>query len=505
MTPKARQNYSLPKQIVFISKALKHTNSTAYLVGGILRDSILKIRNPDIDIAVVGNAKKVANSIATIMDGKCFELDSLRGIYRVISSNPRNKTQIDIATIQDGIHHDVSKRDFTINSLALDLNLVNFAESVPQFSISQLINDHRGIEDLKNSCLRMTNKEVFQEDPLRILRAVRLSARYSLKISAETKTQIQKNSILISTVSGERVREEFLKLLSMENTVANLKTLDELGILTSVFPELEACRETEQNMHHHWKVLDHMLETAGQVENILTGTLSNMGPFPEFIADYIPITDGHKNYFNQIYSDGHSRLTLLKLSGILHDIGKPETKTVEADGKIRFLTHEKLGGEIVYSILKRLKFSNLGVELIKTQVENHLRPSQISSPGKKPSLKAIRKFYKDTEDTSLDILYLNMADYISAKGPNLTRKEWKYHCENLEIIQNNESAYKKATNQRKLLSGHDIMDGLCLKPGPLIGILIEEIEESRMEGLVSNKEEALELIRHRMTSGEYIA
>ena len=162
-------NYSLPQEIIFIAEALKETDSTAYLVGGILRDSILKITNPDIDIAVVGDAKKVGNSIATIMDGKCFELDSLRGIYRVISSNPRNKTQIDIATIQDGIHHDVSKRDFTINSLALDLNLVNFAESVPQFSISELINDHRGIEDLKNSCLRMTNKEVFQEDPLRKL------------------------------------------------------------------------------------------------------------------------------------------------------------------------------------------------------------------------------------------------------------------------------------------------------------------------------------------------
>ena len=75
----------------------------------------------------------------------------------------------------------------------------------------------------------------------------------------------------------------------------------------------------------------------------------------------------------------------------------------------------------------------------------------------------------------------------------------------MEFIQNGESSYKKATNQRKLLSGHDIMIGLCLKPGPLIGILIDEIEESRIEGLVTNKEEALELIRHRMTSGEYIA
>jgi len=505
MTPQASQEYVLPNDIAFIATALKQMDSTTYLVGGVLRDSILKISNPDIDIAVIGNARKTGEAIAKITNGKCFELDSSRGIYRVISSNPSSKTQIDIATVQDGIHRDISKRDFTINTLALDLNQVNFLESVPKFSASQLINEHDGIEDLKNNLLRMTNNKVFEEDPLRILRAVRLSAQYGLDIDVKTKKQIQKNNSLLSTVSGERVREEFLKLLSMKNTVTNLKTLDTLRILTNIIPELEACRKTEQSTQHYWKVLDHVFETAGQVENIVTGNITNTGPFPEFVSDYVPITPLHKNYFNQIYSDGQTRLTLLKLSSILHDVGKPETKTIEADGKVRFLTHEKLGAEITHSVLKRLKFSNLGVELIKNQVENHLRPSQISSSGEKPTLKANRKFYKDTKDASLDVLYLNMADYIATKGPNLTRKEWEDHCKNIEIIQNNESSYKKATNQRKLLSGHDIMCGLCLKPGPLIGILIEEVEESRMEGLVSNKEEALELIRRRMTSGEYIA
>ncbi len=84
-----------------------------------------------------------------------------------------------------------------------------------------------------------------------------------------------------------------------------------------------------------------MLETAGQLENIVTGKPINLGPFPEFIANYIPINELHKTYFNQIYSEGHTRLTLLKLSSILHDIGKPETKTVEANGKIRFLYVKK--------------------------------------------------------------------------------------------------------------------------------------------------------------------
>ena len=505
MKTQARQNYALPNQVAVVVKALKQTNATVYLVGGILRDSLLKAPNPDIDIAVVGNAQDVGNIIADTNNGKCFELDSLRGIYRVVSPGAEYKTQIDIATIQDEIHSDISNRDFTINTLALNLKWVTFDENIPRFEISRIINNHKGIEDLKNGLLRMTNNQVFEKDPLRILRAVRLAAQFDLKIDNVTKNQIRKNNILISKISGERVREEFLKLLSMENTVTNLKNLDDLGILTKIIPELEPCRKTEQSTEHHWKVLDHMLETAGQLENIVTGKPINHGPFPEFIANYIPTNDLHKTYFNQIYSEGHTRLTLLKLSSILHDIGKPETKTVEANGKIRFLTHEKLGGEITHSVLKRLKFSNLGTELITNEVENHLRPGQISTFGQEPSQKAIRKFYKDTKNTSLDVLYLNMADYLAAKGPKLSEKEWKDHCRKVEFIQNGESSYKKATNQRKLLSGHDIMIGLCLKPGPLIGILIDEIEESRIEGLVTNKEEALELIRHRMTSGEYIA
>ncbi|MFL2776846.1 MAG: hypothetical protein ACJ0BC_01960, partial [Dehalococcoidia bacterium] len=343
-------NYSLPQEIIFIAEALNESNSTAYLVGGILRDSILKITNPDIDIAVVGNAMNAGNAIAEIIKGKCFELDSLRGTYRVISFDSENKTQIDIATVQTEIHEDLSARDFTVNTLALDLKSVNLADNKPRFSISQIINDHNGIEDLRNSTLRMTNNQIFEEDPVRILRAVRLAAQYNLTIDDRTKTQIQKNNILIPKISGERVREEFLKLLSMKNTVTNLKTLDALGVLTKIIPELEPCRKAVQNIDHHWKVLDHMLQTAGQVENIVSGKLINTGPYPEFIGEYIPKNDFHEDYFNQMYSEGHSRLTLLKLSSILHDIGKPGTKSVESDGKIRFLTHEKLGGEVAHTI-----------------------------------------------------------------------------------------------------------------------------------------------------------
>jgi poly(A) polymerase len=505
MNSSTTRYYRLPSQVNHIAEAMNQIPVKSYLVGGVLRDSILGANNPDIDIAVVGSALSVARKAATIMNGRWFQLDNSRDISRVISSVSGIDIQIDIASAKNGISHDISKRDFTINALALDISDIEFNSGGPQYEISKIIDEHRGIKDLFDSVLRMTTNQVFKDDPLRILRAARIAAQYHLRIDEVTEAQIRKSSPLILKASPERIRDEFMKILSIRKSAQNITRMDDLGILTNVIPELEASRKTSQTPYHHWNVLEHMVQTAGQAENIVNGEEINVGPYPKFIQTFIPSDDLHRDYFDQSFSDGHNRSTFLKLSCLLHDIAKPNTKTIEPDGKTRFLKHDKLGAEMAYVILKRLKFSNAGIELVKSQIENHLRPSQISSLGQEPTAKAIRKYYKDTDGASLDILYLNMADYIATKGPNLTKKEWIDHCSKIGIILENESSYKKAVNQDKLLSGHDIMVGLRLKSGPLIGTLIEEIEEARMEGLVSNKKEALELIRHRIKSGEYIA
>ena len=505
MKPPTAGYYRLPSQVSHIAEAISKIPVKSYLVGGVLRDSILGTTNPDVDIAVVASAMDVAKKVANIMNGKSFQLDKSRNICRVLANVLGNEIQIDIASAQNGISSDIAKRDFTINSLALDVNHVDFNFGIPQFEISKIIDEHRGIEDLLNSSLRITSDQVFKEDPLRLLRGARLTAQYDLNIDDFTETQIKKSSFLISKVSSERIRDEFLKLLSLQKSVRNLTKMDKLGILTNIIPELEASRETLQTPNHYWKVLEHMVQTVGQAENIVAGKKINAGPYPNFTPNYIPITDAHQIYFDQNYADSHSRFTFLKLACLLHDVGKPKTKTVDPDGKTRFLGHDKLGGEIARSILKRLKFSNSGIELVANQIANHLRPSQISNQGQDPTPKAIRKYYNDTSGASIDILYLNLADYMAARGPNLTRTEWIDHCRRINIIAKSESSYKRDANRAKLLSGHDIMVGLCLNPGPFIGTLIEDAEKARFEGLVSNKEEALELIRHRINSGEYIA
>ena len=208
--------YRLPSQVSHIAEAISQIPVKSYLVGGVLRDSILGTTNPDVDIVVVASALDVAKKVASIMNGKSFQLDTSRDICRVLANVLGNEIQIDIASAQNGISSDIAKRDFTINSLALDVNHVDSNFGIPQFEISKIIDEHRGIEDLLNSSLRMTSDQVFKEDPLRLLRGARLTAQYNLNIDEFTETQIRKSSFLISKVSSERIKDEFLKFLSLQ-------------------------------------------------------------------------------------------------------------------------------------------------------------------------------------------------------------------------------------------------------------------------------------------------
>ncbi|SVD66195.1 uncharacterized protein METZ01_LOCUS419049, partial [marine metagenome] len=218
MKPPTAGYYRLPSQVSHIAEAISQIPVKSYLVGGVLRDSILGTPNPDVDIAVVASAMDVAKKVANIMNGKSFQLDKSRNICRVLANVLGNEIQIDIASAQNGISSDIAKRDFTINSLALDVNHVDFNFGIPQFEISKIIDEHRGIEDLLNSSLRITSDQVFKEDPLRLLRGARLTAQYDLNIDDFTETQIKKSSFLISKVSSERIRDEFLKLLSLQKS-----------------------------------------------------------------------------------------------------------------------------------------------------------------------------------------------------------------------------------------------------------------------------------------------
>ena len=404
-----------------------------------------------------------------------------RGIFRLSPGD--DAPYVDLSPVRGSIEDDLAQRDFTIDAIALPLT----GDAVP-------VDPYDGASDLDRRVIRALSSDVFVDDPGRLLRAVRLAAQLGFDIEPSTRAWIESNAGLISSVAPERTREELLRLFGSRDTVRWLREMDELGLLCRIVPELEEARGVAQPKEHYWDVFDHCIETVGQVERLLQ---SEEGA--GFLGDDIPVDA--RDYFSQHGSDGHMRLNLLKLVGLLHDISKPATKTVEPSGRIRFFGHDTEGAEVAGNILRRLRFSRAGIDLASTMVEHHLRPGQMARQGELPTRRAVYRFHRDLGEAVVDTVYLNLADYLAARGPDLDENDWDYRREVARHILRGNATSEGTRRPPGLIDGHDIMRELGIPPGPKVGEMLEMVREAHSSGCVSTREEALSLLAGELRAG----
>ncbi len=454
----------------------------AYLVGGVARDALLGRETLDIDIAVAGDVGLAATEAAAALGYRVHALDTARRIFRL--SPGHGAPWVDISPLRGSIWEDLGGRDFTIDAMA-----------IPLMGRADLIDPYDGASDLERRKVRALSSGVFEDDPARLLRAVRLSAQLGFDVEPATRGWVKARAGLVSSVAAERVRDELMKLLGARSTARRIRDMDELGLLRRVIPELEDARGVAQPKEHYWDVFDHSIETVGQVERLLQ---SGEGRDLLGTEAYLENLD---EYFAQPASDGHSRLNLVKLAGLLHDISKPATKTVEPSGRIRFLGHHVEGSRVARDILTRLRFSRAGVELVSTMIENHLRPGQMAKRGEIPTRRAVYRFHRDLGEAAFDTVYLNMADYLAARGPALDAEDWRYRRQVAGHILRGRFLEERTTRPLGLVNGHDIMNELGIAPGPRIGEMLEMVREAHASGEVSTKEEALRLIAVKLQPG----
>ena len=280
-----------------------------------------------------------------------------------------------------------------------------------------------------------------QRGPGQAVTSARLAAQLQMEIVEETVSQIQRDAHLVTTIAGERVRDEFLKLLAEHVQRTPCAGWTTLVFCVGSYPNWRG-RNVIQPREHHWDVFNHLIETVGQVERLL-----QPDHWPDaFVSESHPGFDSIHRHFAEEISDGHTRSTLLKLAGLLHDIAKPATKTVEDTGRIRFLGHHAEGAVMSARILSRLRLSGRGVELVRLMVHHHLRPSQMAHMDELPTRKAIYRYYRDVGDAAIDTLFLNMADYLAARGPQLGSDEWSAHRRVIQSIMS-ENLAERPTNR----------------------------------------------------------
>lgn len=487
---------SLPKDAWPLLQALKgffdHRDHPAYLVGGFLRDSLLGRATLDVDLAVGGDAIAAARHLAQQTRGTFVLLDQAHAIARVIlppgsfGAGASERWQVDMAAFSHDIARDLARRDFTVDALALP---VEHALDGP--FRERILDYHGGLQDLEQGTIRALSDGVFGEDPVRLLRSARLSAQLGFTIDRGTRALATRDAHLLTTVAPERLRDELLGLLAPPGATSHLRLLDELGLLGNLIPELDAARGVEQPPEHYFDVFNHCLETPGHVERVTTET----GRAEDPVLSHVPWRPSLEAYFDQEVSDGHSRRTIVKFTGLLHDIAKPATKTVEDSGRMRFIGHDAQGAEVGGEIARRLRLSGRGVHLVSTMIKNHLRPTQMSHGVEMPTRRATYRYYRDVEDAAFDTLFLNMADYLAAKGPSIEMDDWQGHCALVAHILQRGMEEESKPGVRRLVDGHVLMSALGLSPGAQLGRILESIQDAHGAGEISTRDEALDLAR----------
>ncbi len=469
-----------------------------WLVGGAVRDLWLGAPVRDWDLAVERDAIGAARAIANVLRADVYVLDAEHDTARVIYGD----AHLDLAGLRGrSIEEDLKARDFTINALAIDLQQPD-----------RLIDLVGGERDLADGVIRALGEQSLTGDPIRLLRAVRQAIVLKFEIDLQTARWLAQHAALITTASAERVRDELIKLLSAPGLADGLLLLNAYGLLGHILPEVEALQGVTQSLPHHWDVYEHTRRVIDALELIGTRLLgfeqsdetAVMGAVaPDWVWDSLlltlsPFADALRAHLRVFDIDpDRSRWHTLKWAALLHDAGKPDTRTLDENGRTRFFGHEELSARLAEDRLRALKFSSAEIERVCGIIGGHMRPHWLAeSPLTR---RAMYRFFRDTRDYGVDILLLSLADHLATHGPELERERW---VKRLELIEAMLMAYferrAEVVAPPPLINGTELMAALNLKPGRQIGVLLEAIREAQAAGEVTTKEEAVRLAREVM-------
>ncbi len=449
-----------------------------YLVGGALRNIAMgKPLVPDYDFIFEGDIKAFSEEVARALHGTSFLLDKETSSYRVAfkSIGPT----LDFSPIKENdIIYDLKKRDFTVNAMALALSGL-FTRKKPL-----ILDPCNGVEDSASGILRVSSKGVIREDPLRALRAIRLSQQYRLKISGETVKLINASGGLLKRTSAERVREELVLIFLYPGTAGSLKSIFSSGIVEAILPGLKGWEDI-----NGYDLLDHALKTVDEAESIIGGISRKKR------GVYLNLKEHFGGSVGSL-----KRAAYFKLAAFLHDIGKPHNMTREA-GRLRFIGHDLEGSRVVKDVLMRLKFSRKVAGGLSNLVRNHHRIF-IMADLKERTNRARGHFFRASEGeggewsgAGLDLILLALADARATRGAE------DPVLKNLadELLDFYFNVYMKE-KPRPLLTGAEIMKTFKIPEGKLVGEIIDKISEGVEKGLVSNKKEAVSFVKRWLAS-----
>ena len=449
----------IPDEVQFVLEKLKKAGFDAYIVGGCVRDLLRGVEPNDWDITTNAKPEQIGkiflrsysdNKFGTVtvqvesskIKNKTIEKQELLDIeitpYRIESKYTDKRHPDDIKWAKT-LKQDLGRRDFTVNAMAgqIKSSKLNLPASATPKTLQagvqslKIIDLFEGQKDLENKIIKAVGKpnDRFNEDALRLIRAIRFATTLGKEWKIETKTQnaIKKQSNLINFISGERIRDEFMKIIMSDNPGQGIETLRKLGLLKHIIPELDQCYGVAQNKHHIYDVYEHCLRSLKYA--------------------------GEKKFNKYV-----------RLAALFHDIGKPKTKQGKGE-KATFYNHEIVGAKMCAQVLHRLKFSKKDLEKVVKLVRFHLFYYNTDEVGEASVRRLVRQVGPENIQ---ELLQVRMCDRIGSGVP----KAEPYKLRHLKYIIEKISLDPISVKMLKI-NGKDIIEMLNIRPGPAIGYILD--------------------------------
>jgi putative nucleotidyltransferase with HDIG domain len=437
-----------------------------FLVGGAVRDQIMGKPPKDLDFVVQGNISAgIDFSIWLAQRLKVYKEGSNPVIYPTFGTSKLSYNSINMEfvaprkeqytagsrkpQVSGGVLMDDSlRRDLTINSLMRNVSTNEVLDLTG-----------KGLNDIKQGIIRTPSEPdvIFKEDSLRMLRAIRFTVKYGFKISEDILESITKNSDWINNISQERIQDELNKILVTNKPVEGIELLRTTGLLKHIIPELDQMAGLMQNRHHKEDAYQHTL-------SVLRNTPPNL---------------------------------ISRLMGLFHDIGKVTTKSVTPEGEVHFIDHEKIGEQITKNIMTRLKYPNDIINTVALGVKSHMSLKHGTDDASKLSDKTLRKFSVASGGNLSSFLDLIHADNMSHSETSSMPNQVNFIKQRIEKL----NAPTVKSDIKLPIDGNDVI-GMGVKQGPLVGKIMDAVQDAWYENPDLTREEALKIVNDMKLKNE---
>ena len=447
----------------------RQVDTPLYLVGGAVRDAYLRRPTTDIDIAVAGDAIGLARRVVDWLDGDIFVMDRERGVARVLATRADERLSADFARFRgDTLEQDLRDRDFTMNAMAVDL----------RGDLQVLIDPLGGLADLRQKTLRCCSSRSFADDPLRMLRAVRLSAQFDLKLHPEAAAEIRARSAALAQVSGERLRDELFKLLGLARAARALRVLLRMNLLQALMAPQGS--DTEERLAglraESW---DNALAVVERMSALLTAVSARRtdNTAAAFDLGMLVIQLDRfraplQTHIAREYGKARSHEELLILAALLHDRGAADVEL----------------------LLAVLKLSSLEVRRLRRAIANYSRVSERASWSPLDQ----HRFWRDLGASGIDAILLAAAEFLASRGSDLKQQDWLDYVAGVRtLLDGYFNRYAEVVDPPLLLDGNDIRRLCQLQPGPIVGELLTALREAQVTGAVQSADEAADFVVDR--------